>query len=44
LLVLFEEMSTMPATMETARETGSLGEKPLMVVSAADEGVGTGAL
>jgi pimeloyl-ACP methyl ester carboxylesterase len=40
----FEEMGTIPETMEKARETGTLGEKPLMVVSSADHDAQTGSL
>jgi pimeloyl-ACP methyl ester carboxylesterase len=35
-VAVFEEMGTIPETMEKARGTGTLGEKPLVVVSAAD--------
>jgi pimeloyl-ACP methyl ester carboxylesterase len=42
LVATFEEMGTIPETMEKARGTGTLGEKPLMVVSAAaDQGAQT---
>jgi hypothetical protein len=41
---MFEEMGTIPETMEKARGRGTLGEKPLMVVSAADHDAQTGAL
>ena len=34
-VAMFEEMGTMPESLEKARGTGTLGEKPLMVVSAA---------
>jgi pimeloyl-ACP methyl ester carboxylesterase len=34
-VAVFEEMGTMPESLEEARGTGTLGEKPLMVVSAA---------
>jgi pimeloyl-ACP methyl ester carboxylesterase len=34
-VAVFEEMGTMPESLEKARGTGTLGEKPLMVVSAA---------
>jgi pimeloyl-ACP methyl ester carboxylesterase len=43
-VAVFEEMGTIPETLEKARGTGTLGEKPLMVVSAADHGAQTGAL
>jgi pimeloyl-ACP methyl ester carboxylesterase len=44
-VAVFEEMGIMPETQEKARGTGKLGEKPLMVVSAAaDHGAGTVAL
>jgi pimeloyl-ACP methyl ester carboxylesterase len=43
-VAMFEEMGTIPETLEKARGTGTLGEKPLMVVSAADHGAQTGAL
>jgi hypothetical protein len=33
---MFEEMGTIPETMEQARGRGALGEEPLVVVSAAD--------
>jgi len=35
-VAMFEEMGTIPESMEQARGTGRLGEKPLVVVSAAD--------
>jgi pimeloyl-ACP methyl ester carboxylesterase len=35
LVATYEEMGTMPESLEKARGTGTLGEKPLMVVSAA---------
>jgi pimeloyl-ACP methyl ester carboxylesterase len=34
-VAMFEEMGTIPESLEKARGTGTLGEKPLMVVSAA---------
>jgi pimeloyl-ACP methyl ester carboxylesterase len=44
-VAMFEEMGTMPESLEKARGTGTLGEKPLMVVSAAaDHDAKTGAL
>jgi pimeloyl-ACP methyl ester carboxylesterase len=43
-VAVFEEMGTIPETMEEARGTGTLGEKPLVVVSAADHKGETGAL
>jgi pimeloyl-ACP methyl ester carboxylesterase len=43
-VAVFEEMGTIPETMEKARGTGTLGEKPLMVVGAADHDAQTGAL
>jgi pimeloyl-ACP methyl ester carboxylesterase len=43
-VAMFEEMGTIPETMEKARGTGKLGEKPLMVVSAADHDAETGVL
>jgi pimeloyl-ACP methyl ester carboxylesterase len=43
-VAMFEEMGTIPETMEKARGTGTLGEKPLVVVSAADHDAQTGAL
>jgi pimeloyl-ACP methyl ester carboxylesterase len=43
-VAVFEEMGTIPETMDKARGTGTLGEKPLMVVSAADHDTQTGAL
>jgi pimeloyl-ACP methyl ester carboxylesterase len=43
-VAMFEEMGTIPATMEKARGTGTLGGKPLVVVSAADHDAQTGAL
>jgi pimeloyl-ACP methyl ester carboxylesterase len=43
-VAVFEEMGTIPETMEKARGTGTLGEKPLVVVSAADHDAQTGAL
>jgi pimeloyl-ACP methyl ester carboxylesterase len=42
-VAVFEEMGTIPETMEKARRTGTLGEKHLMVVSAADHDAQTGA-
>jgi pimeloyl-ACP methyl ester carboxylesterase len=39
LVATYEEMGTMPESLEKARRTGTLGERPLMVVSAtADHG------
>jgi pimeloyl-ACP methyl ester carboxylesterase len=35
LVATYEEMGTMPESLEKARGTGTLGERPLMVVSAA---------
>jgi pimeloyl-ACP methyl ester carboxylesterase len=35
LVATYEEMGTIPESLEKARGTGTLGEKPLMVVSAA---------
>jgi pimeloyl-ACP methyl ester carboxylesterase len=43
-VAVFEEMGTIPESMEKARGRGTLGEKPLMVVSAADHDTQTGAL
>jgi pimeloyl-ACP methyl ester carboxylesterase len=43
-VAVFEEMGTIPETMEKARGRGRIGEKPLMVVSAADHDAKTGAL
>jgi pimeloyl-ACP methyl ester carboxylesterase len=43
-VAVFDEMGTIPETMEKARRTGTLGEKPLMVVSSADHDAQTGAL
>ena len=43
-VAVFEEMGTIPETMEKARGRGKLGEKPLMVVSSADHDAKTGAL
>jgi pimeloyl-ACP methyl ester carboxylesterase len=43
-VAVFEEMGTIPETQEKARGTGRLGEKPLVVVSAADHDAETGAL
>jgi pimeloyl-ACP methyl ester carboxylesterase len=43
-VAVFEEMGTIPETMEEARGTGTLGEKPLMVVSSADHDAQTRAL
>jgi pimeloyl-ACP methyl ester carboxylesterase len=43
-VAVFEEMGTIPETMEEARGTGTLGEKPLVVVSAADHDAQTKAL
>jgi pimeloyl-ACP methyl ester carboxylesterase len=40
----FEEMGTIPESLEKARGTGTLGERPLVVVSAADHDAKTGAL
>jgi pimeloyl-ACP methyl ester carboxylesterase len=42
-VAMFEEMGTIPETMEKARGTGTLGEKPL-VVRSADHDAQTGAL
>jgi hypothetical protein len=41
---VFEEMGTIPETMEISRGTGALGGRPLMVVSAADHDAETRAL
>ena len=43
-VAMFEEMGTIPESQEKARGTGTLGERPLMVVSAADHDAKTGAL
>jgi pimeloyl-ACP methyl ester carboxylesterase len=43
-VAVFEERGTIPETMEKARGTGTLGKKPLMVVSSADHDAQTGAL
>jgi pimeloyl-ACP methyl ester carboxylesterase len=43
-VAVFDEMGTIPETMEKARGTGTLGAKPLMVVSSADHDAKTGAL
>jgi pimeloyl-ACP methyl ester carboxylesterase len=43
-VAMFEEMGTIPESMQKARGTGTLGEKPLVVVSAADHDAQTGAL
>jgi pimeloyl-ACP methyl ester carboxylesterase len=43
-VAVFEEMGTIPETMEKARGRGTIGEKPLMVVSAEDHDAQTGAL
>lgn len=43
-VAMFEEMRTIPETMEKSRGTGTLGEKPLVVVSAADHDAQTRAL
>ena len=43
-VAMFEEMGTIPESMEKARGTGTLGKKPLVVVSAADHDAQTGAL
>ena len=43
-VAVFEEMGTIPVTMEKARGTATLGEKPLVVVSATDHDAQTGAL
>ena len=43
-VAVFEEMGTIPETMEKARGRGTIGAKPLMVVSAADHDAKTGAL
>jgi pimeloyl-ACP methyl ester carboxylesterase len=43
-VAMFEEMGTIPDTQEEARGIGALGEKPLVVVSAADHDAQTGAL
>jgi pimeloyl-ACP methyl ester carboxylesterase len=43
-VAMFEEMGTIPDTQEEARGTGTLGDKPLVVVSAADHDAKTGAL
>ena len=41
---MFEEMGTIPESMEKSRGPGTLGKKPLVVVSAADHDAQTGAL
>jgi pimeloyl-ACP methyl ester carboxylesterase len=43
-VAVFEEMGTIPETMEISLGTGALGQKPLMVVSSADHDAQTGAL
>jgi hypothetical protein len=43
-VAMFEEMGTIPDTQEEARGRGTLGERPLVVVSAADHDAKTGAL
>jgi pimeloyl-ACP methyl ester carboxylesterase len=43
-VAMFKEMGTIPDTQEEARGRGKLGEKPLVVVSAADHDAKTGAL
>ena len=43
-VAVFEEMGTIPEMMEKARGRGTIGEKPLMVVSSADHDAQTGAL
>jgi pimeloyl-ACP methyl ester carboxylesterase len=43
-VAMFEEMGTIPESMGKARGTGTLGEKPLVVVSAADHDGQTGVL
>ena len=43
-VAMFEEMGTIPESMEKSRGTGTLGKKPLVVVSAADHDAQTGAL
>jgi pimeloyl-ACP methyl ester carboxylesterase len=43
-VAVFEEMGTIPDTMEKARGSGTIGEKPLVVVSSADHDAQTGAL
>jgi pimeloyl-ACP methyl ester carboxylesterase len=43
-VAVFEEMGTIPETMEKARGAGTLGQKPLVVVSSADHDAQTGAL
>jgi pimeloyl-ACP methyl ester carboxylesterase len=43
-VAMFEEMGAIPESMEKARGTGTLGEKPLVVVSAADHDAKTGVL
>lgn len=43
-VAMFEEMGTIPESIEMARGSGTLGEKPLVVVSAADHDAQTGAL
>jgi pimeloyl-ACP methyl ester carboxylesterase len=43
-VAMFEEMGTIPDTQEEARGRGTLGAKPLVVVSAADHDAQTGAL
>jgi pimeloyl-ACP methyl ester carboxylesterase len=43
-VAMFEEMGTIPESMGKARGTGTLGERPLVVVSAADHDAQTGAL
>ncbi len=42
-VAMFEEMGTIPESMEKARGTKTLGEEPLVVVSAADHDAQTGA-
>jgi hypothetical protein len=43
-VAMFEEMGTIPESMEKTRGIDTLGEKPLVVVSAADHEAQTGAL
>ena len=43
-VAMFEEMGTIPESLEIARGTGMLGEKPLVVVSAADHDAQAAAL
>jgi hypothetical protein len=43
-VAVFEEMGTMPESQEKARGAGTLGERPLVVVSSADHDAKTRAL